>query len=69
MLSIFGLVGFKPRLFLSGENHTRRPPRRIPARAAVLLLLGILREMAQGHAVTLMHAELTRQAQELGLGY
>jgi len=48
---------------------TRRPPRRIPARAAVLLLLGILREMAQGHAVTLMHAELTRQVQELGLGY
>jgi hypothetical protein len=38
-------------------------------RAAVLLLLGILREMAQGHAVTLIpvHAELTRQAQELGL--
>ncbi len=40
-------------------------------RPAVLLLLGILREMTQGHAVTLIpvHAELTRQAQELGLGY
>ncbi len=40
-------------------------------RAADLLLLGILREMAQGHAVTLIpvHAELTRQAHELGLGY
>jgi len=23
MLSIFGLVGFKPRLFLSGENLSR----------------------------------------------
>jgi hypothetical protein len=41
----------------------------VSPRAAVLLLLGILREMAEGHAVTLMHAELTRQAQELGLGY
>ena len=38
---------------------------------AFLLLLGILRELAQGHAVTLIpvHAELARQAQELGLGY
>ena len=32
-------------------------------------VLGNLREMAPGHAVTAMHAELTRQAQELGLGY
>ncbi len=34
-------------------------------------VLGNLREMAQGHTVTLIpvHAELTRQAPELGLGY
>ena len=38
--------------------------------ACCLSVLGILREMAQGHAVTLIPvpAELTRQAQELGLG-
>jgi len=55
-------VAETPKAQLSIEDSTRRMHVVLP-RAAVLLLQGILREMAQGHAVTLIpvHAELTTQ--------
>ncbi len=51
-----------PKGQLSIEDSAHRIHVVLP-RAAVLLLQGILREMAQGHAVTLIpvHAELTTQ--------
>ena len=51
-----------PKAQISIEDDSHRTHVVLP-RAAVQLLLGILREMAQGHAVTLIpiHAELTTQ--------
>ena len=55
-------VAETPKGQLSIEDSARRMHVALP-RAAVLLLQDILREMAQGHAVTLIpvHAELTTQ--------
>jgi len=55
-------VAEAPKAQLSIEDGARRMHAVLP-RAAVELLQGILREMAQGHAVTLIpvHAELTTQ--------
>jgi excisionase family DNA binding protein len=55
-------VAQSPKGQLSIEGSVHRTHVVLP-RAAVLLLQGILREMAQGHAVTLIpvHAELTTQ--------
>jgi hypothetical protein len=61
--AFYGIIHNMPSVAYQTSIHVVLP------RAAVQLLLDILREMAQGHAVTAMHAELTRQAQELGLGY
>jgi excisionase family DNA binding protein len=56
------LVAETPKAQLSIEDSTHRMPVVLP-RAAVQLLQEILREMSQGHAVTLIpvHAELTTQ--------
>jgi excisionase family DNA binding protein len=55
-------VAETPKEQLSIEDSAHRTHVVLP-RAAVLLLQGILREMAQGHAVTFIpvHAELTTQ--------
>jgi excisionase family DNA binding protein len=60
-------VAETPKGQLSIEDSAHRMPVVLP-RSAVLLLQGILREMAQGHTVTLIsvHPELTtRQAADL----